>query len=403
MPSDVVVSLPRMHDGQRQVDKNAARFNIMCCGRRWGKDVLLMRRTAKRSVIQRLPCAWFAPTYKMLMENWRTLQHRLQPAITRANEQERRIDLLSGGSIDFWSLDSPDGPRGRKYGYVAINEAAMVGCLLDTWNMVIRPTLADLRGGADFGSTPRGLNGFYTLWTQAAETADWRRFHFTTWENPYIPPDEVEAMHQALPERAYRQEILAEFVEDGAYFQGVDTAAIIAVPDKPEDHAGHYTVMGVDWAMSEDYTVLTVACRDCNRVVDWERFNQINFTYQRERLDDMAHRWNAFVLPERNSIGQPNIELLTCNVLPGPDGNPGFNTGATTKPALIQRLASAIERGSFRVPVEYADELRSYQVESAANGHLKFSAPVGMHDDRVMSLALAWWAISEAAARWYMS
>lgn len=116
----------------------------------------------------------------------------------------------------------------------------------------------------------------------------------------------------------------------------------------------------------------------------------------------MAQRWCvAGTLPERNSIGQPNIELLIAagvNVFLGPDNAPGFSTTASTKPALIQALASALENGGFLVPLDYADELRSYEVETMASGHPKFSAPPGLHDDRVISLAMAWWAIVNCGA-----
>lgn len=158
--------------------------------------------------------------------------------------------------------------------------------------------------------------------------------------------------------------------------------------------------MAVDWAISNDYTVVTVGCRDCCKVVDWERFNQIDFTYQRERLYQMAKRWPQLLgcLPERNSIGQPNIEIIRNRVpvMTGPDGKPGFNTSATTKPELIQRLASAFEHEGFKVPQVAADELRVYEVEMTMTNKLRFGAPEGLHDDWVISLALLWRAMSKA-------
>jgi len=179
---------------------------------------------------------------------------------------------------------------------------------------------------------------------------------------------------------------------------------VIERPDALEQHKGHTLYMGVDWALSRDWTVLTVVCQECNKVVDWDRFNKLDFTYQREKLVSMAGRWNVTgVLPERNSIGEPNIEMLVDRVvvISGPDGKTGFNTTSTTKPALIQKLANALEHEGFKVPKEYADELRSYEVETMVSGHPKFSAPEGQHDDRVISLALAWWAISSNT--WWFS
>lgn len=397
---EITIPLPRPHTGQRDYLKGARRFNVLCCGRRWGKNIVSHRRIIKAALPGK-PCAWFAPTYRMLAEDWRELYARLAPVVSRKNESEHRLDLIGGGYIEMWSLDNPDSARGRKYAHAVINEAAMVKDLTYAWTTVIRPTLADMRGGADFPSTPKGLNGYFELWKQAGEDPDWARFHYRTNDNPFIHPDEIAAMRGSLPAHVIQQEIDAEFVEDGAYFQNVDAAAVIDQPDTPAQHKGHYTVMGVDWAMSNDWTVLTVACRDCNRVVDWQRFNQLDFTYQREKLVEMAKRWGVGgVLPERNSIGEPNIELLIDRVpvLTGPDGKLGWNTSATTKPVLIQGLAAALEHHGFQVPREYGDELRSYEVETMASGHPKFSAPDGQHDDRVISLALAWQGIASGGS-----
>jgi len=85
----------------------------------------------------------------------------------------------------------------------------------------------------------------------------------------------------------------------------------------------------------------------------------------------------------------------------GPDGKYGFNTTATTKPPLIQGLASALEHEGFLVPADYADELRTYEVQMGSGGHPAFSAPTGRNDDRVISLALCWYAMSNIP--WLMS
>ena len=76
----------------------------------------------------------------------------------------------------------------------------------------------------------------------------------------------------------------------------------------------------------------------------------------------------------------------------GPDMKPGYYTSATSKPPLIQGLAKALEHDDFLVPKDYADELRSYEVEITSTNP-KFSAPDGKHDDRVISLALCRYAM----------
>jgi hypothetical protein len=398
LPSNqITVSTPALHPAQREIERGSKRFNVLCCGRRFGKDIYLERKVARTLLKSKLPVGWFAPSYRMLLENWRMMRNVLAPVTIRANESEHRLDLVTGNPLEMWSLENQDAARGRKYGHVVINEAAMVRGLLDAWNMVIRPTLADYRGGADIASTPRGLNGFYDLWRLAGEGGDWARFHYRTEDNPYIPRDEIAAMRATMPARVIQQEIDAEFVEDGAFFQGVNEAAVVTEYDMPEQHTGHYIVGGLDWALSEDFTSLTIACRDCKRVIYWDRFNHMDYTYQRQKVYDACKKYNvSALLPERNSIGQPNIEMLMqmrLAIATGPDGAPGFNTSATTKPQLILKLANALEHDGLKVPVEYADELLSYQVEVSATNP-KFSAPEGKHDDRVISLALCWWAMT---------
>jgi hypothetical protein len=231
--TQIEITLPRLHPAQQAIKDEARRFNVVCCGRRFGKDVLGMDRLIEPA-LHGQPVAWFAPTYRMLNENFRAVRHVLGPIITAANDTQKRIELLTKGVIDMWSLDAHDSARGRKYQRIVINEAAQVRNLGEAWSMVIRPTLADMQGDAWFLSTPRGLNEFYRLYRQADDDALWAHWQEPTNANPFIKQAEVDAMRAMLPERVYRQEILAEFVEDGAYFQNVDACAVIDAPDKPD-------------------------------------------------------------------------------------------------------------------------------------------------------------------------
>jgi len=398
---EITVTLPRLHPAQETIANDSRRFNVIRAGRRFGKNYYGHRRIVKRALKMAQPVAWCAPSYRMLLDDWNEVKNIVYPVTAQIQSQEKRITLIGGSWIDFWSLDNADSIRGKKYGHIVNNEVAQVKGFTDIWEQIQRLTLADYHGGADFYSTPRGLNDFYHLWNIAGDDPNWSRHHYTTYDNPYIDPTEIDAMKESLPEKVFQQEILAEFLEDGAYFQRVNECAVIEHPDEPEQHKDHAIFAGLDWALSNDFTVLTIVCRNCNRAVDWDRFNQIDFTYQRARIIERCQRWAGLrLLPERNSIGQPNIELLReyITIISGPDYNPGFNTSATTKPALIQRLASGLEHGGFQVPLEYADELRSYQVEFTGSGATKFSAPSGYHDDRVISLALAYWAITGLSA-----
>lgn len=206
------------------------RFNVLACGRRWGKTTFGTCERLIPPALEGYPVAWFSPTYKMLAEVWRDVVQRLRPVTKRISAQEHRLELITGGVFDMWSLDTPDVARGRKYRRIGIDEAAMVRGLRDAWQQVLRPTLADYEGEADFYSTPKGFNDFYELYQLGEAGGDWASWQSPTSDNPYIKPSEIDAMRVELPGYVYEQEVLARFVTlDGAlfkrhWFQVVDRA-----------------------------------------------------------------------------------------------------------------------------------------------------------------------------------
>jgi hypothetical protein len=146
----------------------ARRFNVVDCGRRFGKTRLGVDRLID-PVLAGRPTGWFAPTYKVLADAWEEAKMRLRPITVYKSETEHVIRTLTGGSVEMWTLENEDAGRSRKYQRVVIDEAAMVPTLGDIWQKAIRPTLNDLRGDAWFFSTPRGRNFFWEAWQRAQD------------------------------------------------------------------------------------------------------------------------------------------------------------------------------------------------------------------------------------------
>jgi hypothetical protein len=237
--------------------QESQRFNVVCCGRRFGKTVLGMDRLIQ-TALQGKPVAWFSPTYRLLGDVWRELLCVLPPVILKKSEQEKRLELIGGGVIELWSLDSADAGRSRKYALVVIDEAAMVPALEQAWQQSIRPTLTDLRGSAWFLSTPKGMNYFKFLFDQGQDPqqSDWASWQMPTQANPFIDPQEVEAARRDLSETTFNQEYLAQFVNwDGAVFRHVVEAACVL---RTEPVPGHDYIIGCDWGRTNDYTVFVV-------------------------------------------------------------------------------------------------------------------------------------------------
>jgi len=205
---------------QQKVLNESKRFNVLCCGRRWGKtklseELLLAPDEDNNGSLNGYPVAYFAPTYKMLMEVWRAVVNICQPITESKSEVEKRLQLIGGGIIEFWSLDSPDTIRGRKYKRVVVDEAATVTNLKYSWTEVIRPLLTDLKGDAWFLSTPKGKNNyFYDLSQNIDKYADWTFTQMPTVTNPYIDPAEVEEARLQLDPLTFAQEYLASFITE---------------------------------------------------------------------------------------------------------------------------------------------------------------------------------------------
>lgn len=335
------------------------------------------------------PVGWFAPSYKILDEAWRDLRRTLKPVERHANANDRRLELITGGVIEFWSLEDADAGRSRKYKRVAIDEAAMCRHLEAAWTGAIRPTLTDLKGDADFYSTPKGRDYFWKAFVRGVDPleTEWESFQLPTSANPFIDPAEIEAARRELPDRIFRQEYLAEFLEDaGGVFRCVSEAIDRGrVLPEPKRAVGAYA-LGVDLARLNDFTVLCVVDQS-GRQVYFERFNQISWERQIASIKAAADRYGATVIVDSTGVGDPIFERLRDA---GLRIQPFVFTSASKNP-LIDELAMAFEGGRIRlmdVPEQEA-ELVAYQYELTKARNLRTEAPEGMHDDCVMALALA--------------
>lgn len=363
---------------------------MVACGRRFGKsclgcDVLV------DPLLHGKPCAWFAPSYKFLSDAWRIMMGYLRPAIKTVSVQERRITLISDGTLDFWTLDSGDAGRGRKYFRVVIDEAAIVRDLMETWNASIRPTLSDLQGDAWFLSTPRGRGAFWTLWTRGEdpEHEDWASFSAPTAANPFIPPGEIEAARRELPERVFQQEYLATFLEDaGGVFRKVRESVDVGRTGSEHPVPGDLYTLGVDLARLEDFTVLSVL-DGRGRQVYLERVNGMSWTRQVELVLSTAERYKARVVIDGTGVGDPIAEALRRRGLE----LTSYTFTHQSKENAIDRLALLLESGRLRLLDNdvQTNELLAYEYVITPSRNYRMSAPEGSHDDTVIALALACW------------
>lgn len=383
----LTITPPELHTGQIAIYRNPARFLVVAAGRRFGKS-MLASVLCLRCAVRGGRAWWVFPTYVMARIGWRAIKRLVvQIPDAEVREGDKIVTLPGGGTIEVRSADNPDSLRGEGLDLCVMDECAFIR--EEAWTEGIRPALSDRLGRAMFISTPKGRNWFWRLYQRGQGTDPaYQSWRLPTVANPYIPASEIEDARQQLPELVFRQEYLAEFIDDaGGVFRRILEAATAeriteAVP-------GHEYVIGVDWGKLNDFTVLTVIDTTTSSAVYMDRFNQIDYSTQIGRLQGLCDRFRPqSIIAEKNSIGEPLIESLLGRGLPVQ----AFTTTNSSKQNIVDGLALAFEQSALRIipdPVLIA-ELQSYEAERLPGGLIRYSAPAGLHDDCVMSLAMAW-------------
>lgn len=375
---EFVVTLPTRHRAQAQIVAEAKRFNVLQCGRRFGKTTL-GEDLALDPALDGEPVGWFAPTYKLLDEPWRHLL-RLTAGLPRTvDRQQHRISFPWGGSIDFWTMDKDDPGRSYKYARVIIDEAGIVKNLEAVWTEAIRATLTDLKGDAWFLGTPKGRNYFHQLFVKG-QTGEpgWKSWRFATVDNPFIDPAEVEDAEQGLPEAAFKQEFLGEPADDAGNPFGLDAIrdCIAPLSSRPVVAWGWDLARAVDWTAG-------VGLDAEGRTAAFERF-QHPWEPTIRQIRDATGQVPALV--DSTGVGDAVVEALQK----GSAGNyEGFKFSSQSKQQLMEGLAVAIQRRAVRFPAgPIVHELEAFQYEYTRTG-VRYEGPPGTHDDCVMALALA--------------
>jgi hypothetical protein len=366
-----------LHPSQLTVDAALARFSVLEIGRRWGKTTY-GKVKAQRAAINRRKVGWFAPTYKYLADPMRDIERALAPVTARMDRVEKRIEVKTGGVIDFWSLEDVDAGRGRDYDLIVVDEAGFVPHLLEWWRNAARPTLADRKGSALFLGTPKGTGDFHRLFTEAEgdTTGTMRAFRIGTRQNPHIDPDEVEAARRSLPPEVFAQEYEGVPAEDGGNPFGLDALrqCIGPLSTRPAE------VYGVDLAKSQDFTVIVGLDAD-GAVAMLDRW-QGPWALTREKLAKIIREAPAQI--DSTGVGDPIVEDLkrVCRRVDG------FKFTSQSKQQLMEGLQIAVQTMEIRFPDGWLrSELEGFGYRYSGK-HVSYEATAG-HDDGVCALALA--------------
>lgn len=209
----------KLNKWQLEVANDTHRFKVICAGRRSGKSVLA-RLTLLKWSLQNVGTYYLvSPTYRQAKSiHWTELRKEVPKEwILKTNETELSITLKNGSIIELKGAENPDALRGIKLRGLVIDEIASIRNWDWLWQEVLRPTLTDYEAPAIFISTPKGYNHFYELYQYGQEGestglhSDYKSWRFTSYDNPYIPKEEIDNAKKELTEDTFYQEYMADF------------------------------------------------------------------------------------------------------------------------------------------------------------------------------------------------
>lgn len=372
------------HANQRVIHDaiNTGKEKYIACniGRQFGKSLLGENQSLYWMINDSgTKTGWVSPIYKQSKKVYKDLKRAtVKSGLFSYNDTDLIITCDNGSSMEFFSAERPDGIRGNTFDYLVCDEVEFMK--KGVWEEVLQPTVLVKGKKILFISTPRGRNFMFRLKQLAQNNKAYRYFHFTSYDNPMISDEEIDAIRKVVPDHIFRQEYLAEFIDNASgIFKNVKECVGIGSSGK--------NYGGLDIGRADDYTVLTIE-NEKGQEVFCERWRQDEWSNIVDKVAKEINRLKAHTYIEVNNQGDIFYDMLRkrCKNLVQP-----FVTSTKTKPIMIEDLAVEFEQKNVSlIGHEWQiDELEAFTyIYDPKTRRVKYSAPQGVHDDYVMSKAL---------------
>lgn len=264
---------------QQSVLEAPERFKVVAAGRRCGKS----RLAAWMLIINALQAErghvfYVAPTQGQARDiMWGVLLELAHPITAGSHVNNMQIKLINGATISLKGADRPDTMRGVSLKFLVMDEYADMKP--SVWEEVLRPALADQKGSALFIGTPKGRNHFYELYKYAELEGDetYHAWHFTSYDNPLLDPEEIDTAKKSMSSYAFRQEFMASFEalgseifkeewvkfdesepDDGDYYVAIDLAGFADVAKSSKKSRLDTTAIAVVKANTDGWWVADI-------------------------------------------------------------------------------------------------------------------------------------------------
>lgn len=309
------------HKSQSIIASDTHRFRVVNCGRRFGKTILsVYEMVATASGRADGNIAYIAPTYQQARDiAWEQLKKICRPVIVgKPNESRLEINIANRhqktSKIVLRGWEAVETLRGQAFDLLVLDEISQYRNFWVNWQEVLRPTLTDRVGQCLFISTPKGFNHFYDLYNLREKDNDFASFHFTSYDNPHLPVEELDKAKKELTEDRFAQEYLADFRKtSGLVYKEFDRNVHI-FNDYKEVAKGEAKVFGgVDFGFTNPAAIITI------RKDKEGKYFITDEWYKRQHTDAqiadyvMALRWNECYPDPESASGCEELKRRNVN------------------------------------------------------------------------------------------
>ena len=391
------IIFPKLHKHQRVVydavigDNGAGDIYVVKSKRQCGKSFLASLILIYFSLNKRDTTSLIVePTLNQSRRVFKEITKMLEGSniIKNANQSLLSIDFINGSEIIFKSAEQYDAIRGYSVsGILIVDEGAFI---VDDVYEILFPVRDAHNSPMLVISTPLFCDGyFYRLFTSTnSKSYDWCDYDTSM----FLSDEKLEQYRNTLSELKFRSEYLGQFITDGGYvFRNITNCVLSDSIVK-----GEPVVCGIDWAVGNDGDDTVLSLLDANaNAVDFIRINNMSPV---EQIDTIVNKLNTMpslkkVVVEQNSIGNVYFDMLK-HKYSRHSIITKFNTTNESKRRIIEQLATAFQNENIHIPNdrELINQLQHYAVEKTAKGYTYNGQ--GAHDDYVMSLAMAYDALT---------
>lgn len=362
-----------LHPAQKIIAADTHRFRVINAGRRFGKSTLIaweMFAIAAASENGRVP--YYAPTRDDARDiMWKTLKDICAPlTVGEPNESRLEINIRNrfGGTsmliLYGWEAVQERGKGvGVRNNHIFFDEVSKYKNFMFGWQEILRPTLIDLKGGATFISTPNGFNHFYDLSLMEGTDVDYKYFHFTSMDNPYLPPEELVKMKAEYTDDRYAQEVLGEFrKKEGLVYKDFSRERHV-ISSLPRQTEILYKLGGVDWGHTHPCAVITIQKDYSGSYFITDEFYEPGHT-EEEIVDIVVSRGFNKVYPDpENASGVEALKKKRVNVREVKKGKGSVKSGISKVQELLRQNRLFVVASCVNVISEF--ESYSYPEDKA--------------------------------------